>query len=603
MKKDNKITPDSDGRQKSIPTTRFGIRGKIDILVITLIVFIFVVTMELASGLHMSLEVTANIQGNDMLGRLAEEILDTDDMTYLLTRGLEIYESVPEEIRQKRTSEEYLSYFDELETPEYLAIRNELAQISDDNGYKWIDLRVIDPYTDRFIFLMDTNPETDSRFETGYWEAPEEGIMTYIVGFGDGEEASDDLGPDAGGSLGYRLRSTIDNIVALRSLQNEPFATLVPLYHPVTGEEIGYIGLGEDMADYYEHRLEYRIIFISVMFIILIICLLITQLVAHYALIKPITRLSHAARNYVSDKDKYQTGHYFENVMIPTHDEVKLLRDSMSIMEEDINNYVTDITDMTAERERVEAELNVGSQIQLSMLPDKLTGYRGGGNFDIKASMRAAKEVGGDLYDFFVLDDDHIAIAIADVSGKGVPAALFMVIIKVLINVAGQSEQSPAAILNRINNQICANNPETMFVTVWLSVYSIRERALTYVNAGHEYPALYRASDDEFRLIVEEHDPVVGFIPDIEYRERTITFEPGDKLYLYTDGIPEATAEDETMYGTKRMLECLNEHRAWHGHELLDAVVESVDKYVGDAKQFDDMTSVIFEIVDDHEQN
>lgn len=247
------------------------------------------------------------------------------------------------------------------------------------------------------------------------------------------------------------------------------------------------------------------------------------------------------------------------------------------------------------EKERIGAELNVATQIQASMLPCIFPAFPEYKEFDIYASMNPAKEVGGDFYDFFLVDADHLALVIADVSGKGVPAALFMMITKTLIKNAAQSGLSAGAALETVNNQLLENNEAGMFVTVWLGIYEISTGRLTAANAGHEYPALKRA-DGKFTLFKDKHGFVMAGMEDVKYREYELALHPGDILFVYTDGVAEATDADNRLYGTDRMLDALNRKENAGSKELLLEVKADIDRFVGEAEQFDDITMLALNI-------
>lgn len=247
------------------------------------------------------------------------------------------------------------------------------------------------------------------------------------------------------------------------------------------------------------------------------------------------------------------------------------------------------------EKERIGAELNVATQIQSSMLPCVFPAFPEYKEFDIYASMDPAKEVGGDFYDFFLVDPDHLALVMADVSGKGVPAALFMMITKTLLKNAAQSGLSPAAALETVNNQLMENNEAGMFVTVWLGIYEISTGRLTAANAGHEYPAVKRA-DGSFTLFKDKHGFVMGGMEDVTYREYDMELHAGDILFLYTDGVAEATDKEKELYGTDRMLNALNQKENADAKELLLTVRADIDLFVGEAEQFDDITMLALKI-------
>ena len=245
-------------------------------------------------------------------------------------------------------------------------------------------------------------------------------------------------------------------------------------------------------------------------------------------------------------------------------------------------------------RQRIETELNVATQIQADMLPRIFPAFPERKEFDIYASMTPAKEVGGDFYDFFLVDNDHLAMVIADVSGKGVPAALFMVIAKTLLKNAVQMGLSHKQALEKVNDQLCENNEAEMFVTVWLGIYEISTGKLTAANAGHEYPAL-RRRDGDFELVRDRHGFVLAGMEGVRYREYELTLAPGDMLFLYTDGVTEATDSTNTLYGTDRMLKALNSLPGAAPQQLLGVVKESIGHFVGSAPQFDDITMLAFQ--------
>lgn len=247
------------------------------------------------------------------------------------------------------------------------------------------------------------------------------------------------------------------------------------------------------------------------------------------------------------------------------------------------------------ERERIGAELNVATQIQSSMLPCIFPAFPEYKEFDIYASMNPAKEVGGDFYDFFLVDKDHLALVMADVSGKGVPAALFMMITKTLLKNAVQSGLSPAAALETVNNQLLENNEAGMFVTVWLGIYEISTGKLTAANAGHEYPALKRA-DGVFELFKDKHGFVMAGMEDAKYHEYELALHTGDILFVYTDGVAEATDKDNQLYGTDRMLDALNAKPDASSKDLLLALGADMERFVGEAMQFDDITMMALQV-------
>lgn len=274
---------------------------------------------------------------------------------------------------------------------------------------------------------------------------------------------------------------------------------------------------------------------------------------------------------------------------IKTGDELQDLAYSITSMEHSIVEYINHIQEVTAEKERIGAELNVAKRIQEAVLPRIFPPFPEREEFDLYASMDPAKEVGGDFYDFFLIDEDHLGLAIADVSGKGVPAALFMMISKTLIKNQTAITLSPKSILESVNNTLCENNEAEMFVTVWLGILEISTGIMTCANAGHEYPAIKRA-DGAFELFKDPHGMVCAAMEGMRYKEYELQFAPGDILFVYTDGVPEATDNKEELFGTDRMLDTLNHLERYNPDDILKGVRRSVDQFVGDAPQFDDLT-------------
>lgn len=284
-----------------------------------------------------------------------------------------------------------------------------------------------------------------------------------------------------------------------------------------------------------------------------------------------------------------------QHVELHTGDEIETMGESFNYMLDELENYIDNLSKITAEKERIGAELSVATQIQANMLPCIFPAFPGRDEFDIYATMHPAKEVGGDFYDFFLVDNNHLALVIADVSGKGVPAALFMVIAKTLIKNEALTGKAPQEVLAAVNNQLCENNEAEMFVTAWLGIYEISTGRLTAANAGHEYPAV-KHSDGSFELYKDRHGFVLAGMEGSRYHPYEMQLRPGDTLFVYTDGVAEATDASNTLYGTDRMLTALNSCGATQPEALLNGVKEDIDHFVSDAPQFDDITMLCLQI-------
>ena len=279
---------------------------------------------------------------------------------------------------------------------------------------------------------------------------------------------------------------------------------------------------------------------------------------------------------------------------IRSRDEIGDLYREIQSMQNRIVDYTDHITQITAEKERIGTELRMATAIQASMLPNIFPAFPEREEFDLYASMDPAKEVGGDFYDFFMIDDDHLCLLIADVSDKGVPAALFMMSSKILINYRAQQGGTPGEILTAVNAQICKSNKSKMFVTVWLAILNVKTGRMICTNAGHEYPAI-RGSDGVFRIFHDKHGLVVGGFAKSKYKDYELTLAPGDAVFVYTDGVPEANNAAGEFYGMERMEAALNRAAKETPQGILTCVKTDVDQFVNGAKQFDDLTMLCLE--------
>lgn len=237
----------------------------------------------------------------------------------------------------------------------------------------------------------------------------------------------------------------------------------------------------------------------------------------------------------------------------------------------------------------------MATQIQASMLPCIFPAFPEHKEFNVYATMQPAKEVGGDFYDFFLIDDNHLAVVMADVSGKGVPAALFMVIAKTLIKNHTQNFEAPCDVFTNVNKQLCENNQAGMFVTAWMGILEIDSGMFTYVNAGHNPPLLKRKGE-RFTYLKSRAGFVLAGMEGIRYGQYQIQLNPGDLLYLYTDGVTEATDIYNKLYGEERLQEILDKNASLPLEEILKNIKKNIDLFVKGAPQFDDITMLALKI-------
>lgn len=359
----------------------------------------------------------------------------------------------------------------------------------------------------------------------------------------------------------------------------------VPIYEIREGKGniLGVIGVERRMEDLDSARWSYLYGTLRAAGILLLVVLIIYGLYLNRNLLAPIQKIAKEATRFAR-KNTLPDESLSSNIR--TKNEIGQLARTIDSMESDIISYVENLTRVTQEKEQIKAELNVATQIQADMLPKDFPNRK---EFELYAAMKPAKEVGGDFYDFFMIDDNHIALVMADVSGKGVPAALFMVIAKTLIKNRALMGGSPSEILGDVNNQLCEGNEADLFVTVWLGILEISTGKITASNAGHEYPAVNNDGAN-YELVKTKQSPALATMEGIKFRQYEIDLHKGENLYIYTDGVAEATNINEELFGTDRMLEALNQTKNFNASEILTYMKKEVDDFTGEAPQFDDIT-------------
>ena len=358
------------------------------------------------------------------------------------------------------------------------------------------------------------------------------------------------------------------------------FSAFYPIYSR-HGEPVALVGVDLDLTKIRRSLLTTLILLIVSISLLTALFMVTSYRTFKRKIVQPITILQNGMRIYRENMDANEATTVLEG--IPFFNEIGTLTGDLITLMVEIDDNTNEVAKLSAEKQRIETELNVATHIQADMLPQAFPAFPERKEFDLHASMSPAKEVGGDFYDFFLVDDDHLALVMADVSGKGVPAALFMVVAMTLIKNRAQM------ILSDVNNQLCAENKNGMFVTVWLAILEISTGKGLAANAGHEHPVLRRAGGS-YELVEYRHSPVVAFMKGIRFEEHPFQMFPGDRLLVYTDGVPEATNAQTEMFGCKRMVDALNAAGDQPPRETLLALKRSIDEFVGSAPQFDDIT-------------
>lgn len=328
------------------------------------------------------------------------------------------------------------------------------------------------------------------------------------------------------------------------------------------------------------------IIFAIIFFMVAIFSFIIVRVFTN-RLTRPILDLKY-------DVEEISGGNLDYMARVEGNDEISDLANAFNDMTLSLKNYIKDLTSITAEKERIGAELNVATHIQSSMLPSIFPAFPNDKRFDIYATMDPAKEVGGDFYDFFMIDEKHIAVVVADVSGKGIPAALFMVIGKTLIKDHTGIKKDLSNVFYEVNNLLCESNSENLFITAFEAVINIETGHFTYVNAGHEMPFIYKRGK-EWTAYPMKPGFVLAGMENMKFATGDFYLEPGDKIFQYTDGVTEATNINNELYGMDRLKAALDVNSDKKVSELLPAIKADIDKFVGSAPQFDDITMLGFE--------
>ena len=361
--------------------------------------------------------------------------------------------------------------------------------------------------------------------------------------------------------------------------------TAIPLFG-TDGKVTAIMSIVKPMNEIKEYRKNFlRSIIISATILTLLFIALYASLL-YLGIIRPIISIT------------YETSHFAEHhgeltgilTKIHNRDEIGKLAKSVEKMSRDMNKYIEDLTQATAEKERLGAELNVARQIQAEMLPRVFPPYKNHPELELYANMTPAKEVGGDFYDFYLIDDDHFAMVVGDVSGKGVPAALFMVITKTLLKDTAEHEHNPAKIFEHVNKILCEGNESGLFVTCWMGILTLSTGELNFANAGHNAPIIKKGG--EIKYLSTKPNLMLAAMDGIPYTNNTLKLAKGDRLFIYTDGITEATNDYNELYGEERLLKILKsvQNNGISSRDLLDIVRNDLNDFVLDAPQFDDIT-------------
>lgn len=519
--------------------------------------FIFIISVALiGSGIYISYRTYSNTM-DDHYRRLTQNIGNTT------TRLLD--------------GDQIKTYCDTLQKDEqYDEILNLLFDIQNNNDVKYLYVEALDMDKKVVRYIMDADTPEDA----------------YQLG---------DEVPMNDAFQSYTNDGTYKNGTQPEINYTDTYGWLCSVYCPITdsnGEFVAYVGVDISMNDVMQDRYDFLKTLGIVMGLVTIGGIILSTILMRRVLIKPLLQIADATAAFVEDKDEVKhTDSRISGLKIKTNDEIEILADSIKKMEEDINQYIEHLQKVTAEKERIGAELNVAKNIQASMLPCIFPPFPNRSEFDIYATMNPAKEVGGDFYDFFLVDNRHLAVVIADVSGKGVPAALFMVIAKTLIKNHAQMGKEPAEVFTCANVQLCENNEQGMFVTAFMGVLDLDTYMFTFVNAGHNRP-LIRRDHGDFEWLETKPGFVLAGMNTIKYHQDQIQLAPGDVFYTYTDGVTEAQNQEKELYSDPRLLAMANDTKDMSVADMIHYIRSDVNCFVGEAEQFDDITMLAFKVTE-----
>lgn len=326
----------------------------------------------------------------------------------------------------------------------------------------------------------------------------------------------------------------------------------------------------------------------AVLLLLLLLALCLVSVKLSRRFVEPIYELSDGVREIAC-------GNLDKKLEIHTGDELEHLAVCFNAMTEELQSQIKTLSAVVGEKARIETELSVAERIQESILPRNFPAFPGRKDFDIYAAMRTAKEVGGDFYDFFLLDERHLFFTIADVSGKGVPASLFMIVSKTTLknlSMTIMGEDGLADLMKCTNDRLCENNDAMMFVTCFIGMLDLQTGRIVYVNAGHNPPLAYSGGTGRFSYLSVNRNHVLGAMEGISFVQEEAVLAPGDLLFLYTDGVTEALNEKKELYSEERLEDCLNHMKAADMtlQDILAGVQDSIASHAGAEKQSDDIT-------------
>ncbi len=464
--------------------------------------------------------------------------------------------------------------------PDYLNVVG-----ADENGQP---VYFTDAYYDEVMAYL-ASMQQESRFLKYYYVVvPHEDSFTYVWDAVTAENASPQGTEEAYVRASREVigrafsREPVQEIAVYR---DENWGDIARACYPIcdsAGEPVAVVGVDLSVDGMVGVFLHYFLLIFAAIFLVTAVTAAVVYALIKRVLLRPIEQLNQAAKGLVEGLDEGKR----PDLEIQTGDELEELAGSFRKMDDDLRGYIDRLSAATAEREHLHAEFEIAKQIQAGILPNEFPAFDDRREFDIRAAICPGSEICGDFYDFFLIDDDHLAMAVGDVSDKGVPAALYMVMAETLMKSRAQQGFSPAEVLQSIGEQLPENETE-MFAMVLLAVLEISTGEGVAVNAGYQHPVLRRAGK-KFELQRYRHFPPVAAAKGVRFRDHGFRLEPGDTLFLYSDGVRDAVNGQGEFFGEERILKALNWEPEATPSVLLQTVSQAVDRFAEGTEQMDD---------------
>ena len=507
------------------------------------------------------------------IARTAASLVDGDQVAALRREVYDIYEENPApEFETQEEWDQYFAQYQSVQDEAYEDLLVILDKVRQSNQADDVYIVYMDPVTQTGLYLADPATGEDA-CPPGTWDIIYE--QNYHV-----------------------LDHPEDELPAY--ITNSEYGWLCSAGAPVfdsQGKVAAHVLTDVSMNDIMQDRYDFLRNLCLILIGAALLAAWVLFAVTNRLIVRPVQQLTKAADSYITERSRGDGESLaMEQLEIRTGDEIETLAGAMKKMERDINDYILNLAQITAEKERIGAELSIATEIQASMLPRIFPPFPERRDLNIYATMNPAREVGGDFYDFFLVDETHLAIAVADVSGKGVPAALFMVIAKTLIKDRACSMAKPGDIFTWVNQQLCESNQAGLFVTAWLGVIDLKTGLVEYVNAGHN-PPLVALGGENFTYLKQKSGFILAGLEGFTYETSTFRMDHGDRIFLYTDGVTEAMNRQGELFGEKRLLAWMSQNRGAAPEEALHGLREEIAVFADGAEQYDDITMLMFELV------